>query len=476
MGSIIVILVITIKTRITKSPIPLNITKKNQLNQIQFLRKSWLQLTNTDWNSIIPTDLIQKLLADEINSYRDRIFNPIVTLTLFIFQVLDSDQSCRNAIAKYLATFKLTGEQCSYNTGAYCKARLRLSEKLCKQLLTKSGDLATKNIKNIWKWKGFNIKMVDGTTVTMPDTPANQSEYPQPASQEPGLGFPIARLVTITCLATGTVLDYAMSAWRGKETGEHALFREIIGCLVPDDLLLADRYYCSYFLIAYLMSEQIDAVFQQHGARKTDFRRGKRLGAKDHLVNWKKPARPDWMDKETYKKIPSEITVRETRVKGIVIVSTLLDPKAIQRSDLAQLYTQRWLIEVDLKFIKEVMKMDILRCKTPAMIRKEISIHLLTYNLIRDVIAQAATRHHLSPRTISFKGTLQLIGSSHSMLIFMVEEDLMNAYTVILNAIIQHKIGNRPGRSNPRVVKRRPKPYPRKQNNAKSNTCNRKAA
>ncbi len=454
----------------------MNTTKKNQLNQIQFLRKSWLQITNTDWASIIPRDLIKELIVDGPKCYRDRVFNPIVTLTLFIFQVLDSDQSCRNAVAKYLATFGLRGDLCSYNTGAYCKARIRLTEKFCKTLLQKSGELATKNIKKAWKWKDFNIKVVDGTTVTMPDTPANQREYPQPASQEQGLGFPIARLVTVTCLATGTVLDYALGAWRGKETGEHALFREIIGCLEQDDLLLADRYYCSYFLIAYLISEQMNAVFQQHSARKTDFRRGKRLGTKDHLVNWKKPARPDWMDKETYKKIASEITVRETKVKGLVIVSTLLDPNAIKRSDLAQLYTQRWLIEVDLKFIKEVMKMDVLRCKTPSMIRKEISIHLLTYNLIRDVIAQAANKHHLSPRAISFKGALQLLCASHSLLVSMTEEDLMRAYSTILNAIIQHKIGNRPGRSNPRVVKRRPKPYPRKQNNERSNAYKKKVA
>ena len=151
----------------------MNITKKNQLDQIQFLRKSWLQITNTDWMSIIPTDLIKELLADDIKNYRDRIFNPIVTLTMFIFQVLDSDQSCRNAVAKYLAIFGLTEDRCSYNTGAYCKARIRLTENLCKNLLLKSGELATKNIKKAWKWKGFNIKMVDGTTVTMPDTPAN---------------------------------------------------------------------------------------------------------------------------------------------------------------------------------------------------------------------------------------------------------------------------------------------------------------
>ena len=455
----------------------MNITRKNRTDQIRSLKKCWLQITRKDWQSIIPTDLINQLLEEEIKNFRDRLFNPFVTLSMFILQVMDSDQSCRNAVANYLATFGLIDKNnCSYNTGSYCKARKRLPEKLCKDLLRKSGELALQNIKSPWKWKGFNVNLVDGTTVTMPDTPANQRDYPQPASQEPGLGFPIARLVTITSLSTGTVLDYALSAWRGKQTGEHALFREIISCLVKDDILLADRYYCSYFLIAYLQENHINVVFQQHSARKTDFRRGQRLGTKDHLVNWKKPARPDWMDKEAYEEMPSEITVRETKSKGIVIVSTFLDPKVTKRFELAQLYTQRWLIEVDLKFIKEVMKMDILRCKTPSMIRKEISIHLLTYNLIRDVIAQAAAKHDLSPRAISFKGALQLLGSSHSRLILMNEDDLVHAYATILNAIIQHKIGNRPGRSNPRVVKRRPKPYPRKQNNVKSNTCNRKVA
>jgi len=441
-----------------------NTTKKNRLKQIQSLKQRWLQISQKDWHSAISSDLIYSLIEKEKNSFRDRIFTPLVTLSLFLFQVTQSDQSCRNAVADYLSTFGLIADKpCSYSTGSYCKARKRLSESLCKKLLIESGKASIKNIKEDWKWKGFNVKLVDGTTITMPDTPENQQAYPQPASQKPGLGFPIIRLVTITSLATGTVLDYAISPWRGKETGEHALFREMFGALEHDDVVLADRYYCSYFLIAYLQMNQINAIFQQHASRKSDFRRGKRLGVKDHLVNWKKPARPKWMDKDTYEEMPSEITVRETKTKGIVIVSTFLDPQMTKRSELAELYTQRWLIEVDLKFIKEVMKMDILRCKTPSMIRKEISIHLLAYNLIREVIAKAASKHCLVPRNISFKATLQLLGASQSLLALMDEDNLQKANKTILSKIIQHKIGNRPGRSNPREVKRRPKSYPRKQ-------------
>lgn len=441
-----------------------NTTKKNRLKQIKSLKQRWLQFSQKDWSPAIPTDLINQLIEKEKNSFRDRIFNPLVTLSMFLFQVTHSDQSCRNAVADYISTFGLMDDKpCSYSTGSYCKARNRLSESLCKDLLIESGKASIKNIQDNWKWKNFNVKLVDGTTITMPDTPENQQEYPQPASQKPGLGFPIIRLVTITSLSTGIVLDYAISPWRGKETGEHALFREMFDGLEQDDIVLADRYYCSYFLIAYLQMNQINAVFQQHASRKTDFRRGKRLGVKDHLINWKKPARPKWMGKETYEQMPSEITVRETKTKSIVIVSTFLDPKLIKRSELAELYTQRWLIEVDLKFIKEVMKMDILRCKTPSMIRKEMSIHLLAYNLIRDVIAKAASKHCLEPRDISFKATLQLLCSSQSLLALMDEDNLQKANKTILAKIIQHKIGNRPGRSNPREVKRRPKPYPRKQ-------------
>ena len=268
------------------------------------------------------------------------------------------------------------------------------------------------------------------------------------------------RLVGILSLATGALFDYAIAAYQGKETGEHALLRMILDCFSSGDIMLADRYYCTYFLIAQLQSMGVDVVFQQHASRKSDFRRGKRLGIKDHLTIWTKPSRPDWMDEQTYLAMPQTLTVREIKSKGKVIVTTMLDPKQANRKEIAELYTQRWHVEVDLRSIKETLQMDVLRCKTPAMVRKEISVHLLAYNLIRGVMTQAAIRKGISPRMISFKGTLQTLNAFQPKIPFM-DNKLLTFFEALLNAVAGHRVGNRPGRSEPRAVKRRPKPYPR---------------
>jgi hypothetical protein len=294
----------------------------------------------------------------------------------------------------------------------------------------------------------------------MPDTPENQELYPQPDSQKPGLGFPIARLVGVISLATGALLDYAIGPYQGKETGEHALLRSILSCFSLGDILLADRYYCSYFLIAMLQSMGVDAVFQQHASRKSDFRRGQRLGIKDHLITWTKPARPDWMDEATYLAMPETLTVREIKSGGKVIVTTIVDPKEATRKEIAKLYTQRWLIEVDLRSIKETLQMDVLRCKTPAMVRKEITVHFIAYNLIRSVMAQAAFRAGISPRSISFKGTIQTLNEFRSKIGLVNEEMLPSVFEALINAVAGHRVGHRPGRSEPRAVKRRPKSHP----------------
>ena len=311
-----------------------------------------------------------------------------------------------------------------------------------------------------WQWKGRSVKLVDGTTVSMPDTPENQEAYPQPDSQKQGLGFPIVRLVGVLSLATGALLDYAIAPYQGKETGEHALLRTILDCFSSGDIMLGDRYYCTYFLITMLQSMGVDAVFQQHASRKSDFRRGKRLGIKDHLPTWTKPSRPDWMDEPTYLAIPQTLTVREIKSKGKVIVTTILDPKQATRKEIAEFYTQRWLVEVDLRSIKETLQMGVLRCKTPAMVRKEIAVHFIAYNLIRGVMAVAAWRNGVSPRTISFKGTIQTLNAFQAKIAFVDDDKLLAFFEVLLDAVAGHQVGNRPGRSEPRAVKRRPKPYP----------------
>ena len=312
------------------------------------------------------------------------------------------------------------------------------------------------------------MKLVDGSTVSMPDTPENQAAYPQPRSQKAGVGFPIARLVAIISCSTGALLDLTLGSYRGKGTGEHGLLRELMGNFQSGDIFLGDAYYCSFFLIALLMRMGVDAVFPMHGARDCDFRRGIRLGKKDHRVEWLKPQRPQWMDQETYDSFPARIVVREAEVsldrngfrsEPRVLVTTFLNSRQVSKQDLARLYDFRWLCEIDLRAIKQTMRMDILRGKTPEMVLKEIWVHLLAYNLIRKVMVQAAHQHHKNPRQLSFKLALQCIEAFRQS--GLLAGGNPHAFEYLLRAIASKEVGNRPGRWEPRAVKRRPKPFPR---------------
>jgi len=403
-----------------------------------------------------------RFMEEKMAAFRDRIFSPVVTLSAFIAQVLSEDHSCAWAVAQVNAERIVQGKKpCSSETSAYCQARQRLPNELILHVLRETGVKLHKDTHSDWQWRGRRIVMADGTTLSMPDTPANQAEFPQPASQKPGLGFPLARLVILLSLATGGVLDMAVGPNKGKKTGEHALLRQILGALSPDDILIADRYYCSYFLLAVLLQMKVDAVFQIHASRRVDFRRGRRLGKRDHIVEWSKPTRPDWMEIEDYEAMPSTLSIRETKVGGLVVVSTFLDPKEVTREDLWKLYKLRWTVEINLKFIKEIMKMGILRGKSPEIVKKEIGVHLLTYNLIRTVMAQAAERRGIAPNTISFKGALQQMDAFTDKIAHATGDMRARLLDVMLQAIARRRIGNRPGRAEPRVVKRRPKPYPR---------------
>lgn len=409
---------------------------------------------------MLSSGFVLQILEEQKAVFRDRIFSPIVTLAAFIAQVLSADHSCRDAVARVLAERIAEGkEPCSPGTGAYCQARQRLSIDLILQLLRAVGNSLHRDIPACWQWKGRRVVVADGTTVSMPDTPKNQAKYPQPASQKVGLGFPLARLVVLISLATGAVLDMAVGAYKGKETGEHALLRQVLGSLRHGDILLADRYYCSYFLIVMLVRMGVDVVFQMHARRKVDFRKGLTLGARDHIVEWTKPARPDWMDQETYKEMPDTLLIRETRVCGLVLVSTLRDAKAVPKAELGDLYKLRWSVEVNLLFIKEIMQMDILRGQTPEMVRKEIGVHMLAYNLIRTVMAQAADRVGIMPSTISFKGTLQQMNAFSDRIACASGVQRNRLTDELLRAITYYRIGNRPGRAEPRAVKRRSKAY-----------------
>jgi hypothetical protein len=292
---------------------------------------------------------------------------------------------------------------------------------------------------------------------------ARYARQPQglPSQQGPkrGLSFPRARLVGVVSLSCATVVDWAMGPYAGKQTGETALLWTLREQFKPGDVVIADRLYTSYFLIARLMQLGVDVVMRQHQTRHTDFRRGKRLGTREHVVQWERPQRPAWMDEVTYAGMPETLTMREVRAGGWTLVSTLTDAKAVSKAQLRDLYRCRWHVELDFRSIKDGMQMDVLRCKTPEMVRKEVAVHLLAYNLVRTVTAQAATLARVLPRRLSFKAALQTLNAFLHCLRECPPRSLPQCHATLLAAIARLLIPERPDRVEPRAVKRRPKPH-----------------
>jgi hypothetical protein len=332
---------------------------------------------------------------------------------------------------------------------------LRLIERFGRE----TGELLCARQPKEWRWRGREVKLVDGTTVSMPDTADNQASFPQSRSQKTGLGFPLARLVAIVSLSCGAVLDWADGPCKGKQTGETALLWKLARQLRSGDVVIADRYYAGYFLIALLVRLGVDVVIRQHQIRHTDFRRGQRLGAKDHIVDWARPQRPSWMDASTYATMPETLVMREVRVGGWTLVTTLAEAKEVSKRDLYDLYHSRWQIELDLRSIKAVMQMDVLRCMTPQMVEKEIAVHILAYNMVRTTMAQAAYLGRLLPRQLSFKGALQLLNAFGENLRHCPLGRLVLRHAHVLAGIAQMKLPRRPERVEPRALKRRPKPH-----------------
>jgi len=399
------------------------------------------------------------MVEDQLPEHRERQFTPTVVLAMFLGQVMSADGSCQNAVnAAAIARLLVGMNPGSMNTSGYCQARQRLPQEMVAALARQSGTLVNEQPPRQWLWQGRRVKLVDGTTVSMPDTLENQTRFPQHGQQEPGVGFPLARLVGVIDLSTGAVLDAAIGPYQGKGTGEHGLFRGLRACFVAGDVMLADGYYCSYFLIADMLRRAVDVLFEQHGARTTDFRRGERLGARDHLVWWSKPARPAWMSVKEYRDYPDEIKVREVQVGKKVLVSTFLSPRKTSKAELEKLFWQRWNVELDLRNIKTTLGMEVLSCKTPQMCEKELWVYLLAYNLIRWLMAEAALQADVLPRQLSFKHTLQIwVAWSQRQFLCTADEDT----ATLLVLIAQIRVADRPGRIEPRAVKRRPKPYPR---------------
>ena len=387
--------------------------------QVQFLQRQFLQDGDLPFTDVLSTDVVLQALTTAEVVWKDRIYAPLVTLWVFLSQVLSVDHSCRAAVAR-LITHRLSRGQtsCSTETGAYCQARKRLPEKFFADVARKTGQNLDESAQSDWLWKDRRVYLFDGTTVSMPDTDENQDAYPQHDSQKPGLGFPLARIAAIFSLSCGTIIDLGICRYAGKGQGEISVFRTLWDFFQPGDVVLTDRLMCTWRELLTLQQRGVDSVTQLQAMRKADFRKGKRLGKEDHIVRWKRPLIRS-LSWQAQKMLPEYLTVRECRIhieqagfrtETIVVVTTLLDAEKFTKEDLAALYRARWNAELDLRSVKETLQMDILRCKTPELVRKEIWTHILAYNLIRTVMAQAATRHDIQPRTVSFKGALQFLG------------------------------------------------------------------
>lgn len=435
---------------------------------VTYRQQAVMAPTMLDDGTLSPSH-VAEVVVQEGYQGRNRLFPPHLTMWTFLLQVLSADGSCRDTISRLRPWMIAKGQTpCSPNTGSYCKARIRLPEGAVVSLARQSGQRLCDLTPEAWLWKGRRVSIVDGSTVSMPDTEANQAAYPQQQGQQPGLGFPIARLVAIFDLASGGMTTLAVGRYQGKATGEMALFRQQQKYLRRGDVVLADCYYSSFWTLAALHGQGIDYVGRQHHRRKTDFRRGKRLGREDHLAEWTKPVKPAWMDQHHYAQLPNRLTVRELRVRVsrrgfrtrvLVVVTTLLDAVLYSAQDVAELYHQRWHCELDLRSIKTALGMDVLRCKTPEMVRKELWMYVLAYNLIRAVMVRSALSQGLRPRQLSFKGALQAVNGFTPALVLAEEAIIITLLEALLESVAVHRVGKRPNRVEPRAVKRRPKPH-----------------
>ncbi len=417
---------------------------------------------------LLPQLEIMRICEEIGHQFRACTYSPMVVVWMFITQVLSADHGCQQAVTRLNAYRVARGlPKISSETTAYCKARRRLPEKLFERLLAWTSSRCEEVSHDAWLFHERIVEMVDGWTVTMADTQENQEAYPQMTSQKPGCGFPIARMVGVFSLATGAINHMAIGPYKGKQTGEASLLRSILGRVLPGRILLADRYYASYWFLAAGKMRGVDLVTRVHQLRKVDFRRGLKQGYLDQLVVYKKPPRPQWMSEEEYATVPILIFVRHLkykveqrgfRTREITLATTLIDPDVYQADELATLYYRRWSVELHIRSLKTQMQMDHLRCKSPQMVRKEIHCHMIGYNLVRCAMLASALKFDLCPSRLSFTGAMQAVEEFAASLRFGPGRH-NEQWDNLLEVISELGVGDRPGRQEKRELKRRQKHY-----------------
>src|SRR3954453_8025872 len=386
------------------------------MSSLDQLRARFARNDGLPFADVLTESRIHEALDEHGVQYRDRVYNPVTTTWGFLSQVLSDDHSCRDAVARIIAHRAANGlETCSPNTASYCNARGRLPTGVLRTLAKRAAQELQAGTADEWKWNGRNVFIVDGSHVSMPDTPENQAVYPQPPTQQPGVGFPLARVVVLLSLATGACHDLAIASYEGKGTGETTLLRAMYDALKPGDVVLADALFDNYFLVCELRERGIDilarAQYQRVGRQTLESR------PDGDILLWRRPNKPRGMTGEQYRRYPETLLMRQVavdardkdnRAEQFHVVTTILDA-SIDGGQFGDLYERRWEGEVDIRSIKSTMQMDVLRCKTPEMVRKEIWAHLLAYTLPRTVMAVAAGENGLEPRQVSFKGAKQAV-------------------------------------------------------------------
>ncbi|MEE9295150.1 MAG: IS4 family transposase [Phycisphaerae bacterium] len=442
-------------------------------NEFDTVAEPFVQSNGLPFSDVLNAEWIQYVFCEESALFgQDDIFSTQIVLWAFLAQTLRDGKgaACAAAVAD-IATYLLqTGQRPpSGDTGDYCRARAKLSLPALQRVVGESSRQLERDADASWLWKGLHAKLVDGFTFTMPDTPENQAAFPQLHSQSPGVGFPIARACTVMSLATACVCDMAIGPYQGKQTGENALLRGMLDTFDEGDVIVFDRYYCSFMMLAMLSLGGVHVCARLHQLRPIDFHRGRRLGKDDHLITWTRPAKPAWMSDEEYERMPDTLTLRELRFDVIVpgrrtetitVVTTLTDAEAFTKEDIAELYGFRWNVELDIRAIKQTLGLDHLRCKTPEMVRRELWVMLLAYNLIRKVIVTSAALHGKQPRRLGFTLACQTVLASWMLLSTESCSNVRAMHVTMLAHIAANEVANRPGRIEPRVLKRRRHRYP----------------
>ena len=438
-------------------------------NRVEILKQKFQHSLGLPFREVLPESLFEDALAAEVPSFRNRLYSPMVTVWAFLSQILDQDNTCSNAVSRIIAWLASEDQPLpSPDPSAYCQARKRLPEGLFRRLLCTVGHRLEDQVSDEQKWHGHRVFLVDGSTLLMPDTPENQKAYPQHANQAPGCGFPIARFVGLFSLSTGAVHDVEIGSLKAHElTLVRPLYQQH---LQAGDVAMGDSLFCTYADMALLHGDGIESVFCMHGARKVDFRRGKKLGKHDHLVEWIKPQRcPKRMDPHLFAQLPEKLWVREVRYpvqrkgfrpKKITVATTLLDPIAYPKEDLAGLFLRRWEVELDLRHIKTTMGMEMLTTHTPEMVRKELMCHLLAYNLIRSLMWETGAQHGVDPLRLSLQDALRHLRHFLPELAHAPARQRYRLYGYLLFTVAREGIPKRTNRSEPRMRKRRPKPFP----------------